>query len=370
MKLSRKIPRRIFDKTAFGSEGIALLTAIFVIALSTLLVMELSFSTRFDVSATRAFSESIQADYILKSGLNLGRALLELPKEDGRREDWLGEPWNTIGGALAWQIPGLPGEQRLMVVDEDGKIELNAVASNTAGSNPLNPDGGLAGSTGTGQGAGGAPIFWKNALRELLTQLGLDRAQYSSNPPRTLGNISFSPSDQVAVIEDWIDADSQSFHNASFNGEGIESGAPKYWFYNRKLRSLSELALIPGMTLDRLERLAQFVRVSPTSYGIYTSNRINVNTAHLDTLKAIGFPEAQATEIVQKRADFPIDEELLNTLVAGDAQLKSYTKVNSSLFSVYCRVSMANVSRWLRAIVSVSGGTNRRKTVVQSVEIY
>lgn len=348
-----------------GSKGIALLTAIFVIALSTLLVMELSFSTRFDVSATRAFSESIQADYILKSGLNLGRALLEFPKEAGRREDWLGEPWNTIGGALAWQIPGLPGEQRLMIVDEDGKIELNAISGNT---NPLNPDDGLAGTTG--QGASGAPIFWKNALRELLTQLGLDHAQYSSNPPRTLGNISYSPSDQVAVVEDWIDADSQSSHSASFNGEGIESGAPKYWFYNRKLRSLSELALIPGLTLDRLERIAPYVRVSPVSYGIYTSNRINVNTAPLETLKAIGFPEAQATEIVQKRADFPIDEELLNTLVAGDAQLKSYTKVNSSLFSVYCRVSMANVTRWLRAIVSVSGGTNRRKTVVQSVEIY
>ena len=315
----------------------------------------------------RSFSEGVQADFVLKSGLSLGRVLLELPKQNGIQEDWLGEPWALIASTPSLPISGIIGEPRIMVVDEGGKININGIVeeANKTGSNPFAA---LAQASAVAAGGTTDADYWKNALREVFVQSGMKSQQYPEAQHRTLGNVGFAPDQQVAVIHDWIDADNKSHSSASFDGEGIESSADPTWFYNRPLKSLTELLLVPGMTAERLGRVAPFVHVSllPSNQSI----SVNINTAPLPVLIAMGFPPGQAQEMVDQRTNLPITADILNTLIAGDPQLRRFARLTSNEFSIYCRVVMPNTTHWLRASITVQGTGNSRKTVVKSQEFF
>lgn len=355
-------PSGSFIQLRREEHGVALLLVVFVVSLATILVVEFSKTTMLDLRMGRRFSDNVQAQYILKSSVNLAQVLLELPKLEGIQEDWLGEPWNLIAAAPSLPIAGFVGEPRLMIIDEDGKIDLNAVApssTNPFGSSPPGTEG-----LGEQNTANDPSLFWANALKEVFLRTGIVRQTYNEKEYRTRGNIAFDAGDQVAVIRDWIDSDTTPYNSAAFDGTGIESSANEQWFFNRRFKDLSELALVPGMTLERLRRIAPFIRVSPSSGA--NAGRINVNTAPLEVLVAIGFPETQAVEMVQERFNLPITSEILGTLIAGDTQLQQRTKVTSNEFSIIGRVKTSTVSRWVKGFIRVSGtGTNRRATVVQ-----
>ena len=368
------------SRTSLGDDesGLALLITVFVIALGTVLVMNLQYGARFDQQASRSFSEEIQADFVLKSGLVFGRMLLELPKEDGGTEDWLGDdwaqfdPWIIVAVDPALALP-FPAEPRLKIVDEDGKVDLNWILERSRPNQPQNPASDPGSEDNSAESAGGndatndPALFWKNTLRELFAKSGFQRELYPAEQYRTFGNTAYSADQQVAVIHDWLDKDSLSYSSANFNGEGIESGADRSWFYNRRFQALTELLLVPGMTLERLGRIAPFVRVSATTSR---STRINVNTAPPELLLAIGFPETIVNEIVVGRETGPISKEDLNTLIEGDVQLPQYTKLSSNEFSIFSRVSMPSTRRWLRAVVATTGTGSRRRTRLRLVEFY
>ena len=353
------------NRVTASEQGFALIMAVFVIALASILVMNFAEETLQYQRAVRNYTERIQADYVLKSGINLAKVLLEAPKQEGIKEDWLGEPWAIIASAPALPISGFAGEPRLMIVDEGGKINLNSILGESVSmyNNPFAAANPSAQNPAQTPGQSDSAAFWKNSLQELFTELGFVREQYAQDHFRTLGSVGFAAADQVAVINDWIDVDSNSQSGAGFPGEGIESSADKSWFYNRPLRTLSELPLVPGMTLERVARIAPYVRVSQSF-----NSRININTAPLEVLMAIGFPEAQALEIFQERTNLPYTGEMLRALVTGDAQLSRVTTVNSQEFSAYAMVRMANVTRWAHATISVQGGLARRQALITSLE--
>ncbi|MCC6952862.1 MAG: hypothetical protein IT290_01960, partial [Deltaproteobacteria bacterium] len=100
-------PRPPFPTADRSERGVALLLAVFVITISSVIIFELGSQLRLDQQNSRAFSDGVRADYVLKSGLNLARLLIEIPKLDGAREDWLGEPWALVGSAPSLPIGGL-----------------------------------------------------------------------------------------------------------------------------------------------------------------------------------------------------------------------------------------------------------------------
>ncbi len=356
-----------------NEQGFALILTLFVIALATILVLDFSAETLAYQKLSRAHTERLQADYMLKSTMNVARLLLELPKlqelgDDGSvrtiSEDWLGEPWALVAAAPV--LLGFPGNPRLTIVDESGKIDLNAIASanNRANIPPTNQN---QANPNTGTGLLADNIFWMDAMSKLFSQAGFVRERYEEDTNRTLGDAGYSADDQVAVIHDWIDADRNSHSAAGFPGEGIESSNDKTWFYNRPLRSITELAAVPGMTLERLSRVAPFLRINRrTGSG---NSRININTAPRSVLLALGFEETQVLEIVEQRSRGPISAAQLQTLVAGNPFLSRNTTTRSSQFTAYARVEYANVTRWAKALIEVQGGAQRRRTTIRSIEI-
>lgn len=329
---------------------------IVIITVISIVVMDFAFTLRFDRRAFRGFAEGVQADYILKSSINLARILLELPKLPGIKEDWLGEPWSLIAAAESLPVSGIVGTPRLMIVDEDGKIEINSIVSRTM--------------RATAQGsAGAAPseLFYMEALRKLFQQQGFQRENFDPKLARTIGNRGFNSGDQVAVIHDWIDTDNTAFRTATFDGSGIESQRDKSIFYNRPLKSLEELLLVPGMTRERIARIAPFVRVTTTSG--FGSNRINVNTAPVEVLLALGLNDIQVADLVKQRLNLPVTQDILNILTSSNPSSASYLKVTSSRFSAIASVEMPNSTRWARSIISIQSA-QPRKTQILSSELY
>ncbi|MCC6954454.1 MAG: general secretion pathway protein GspK, partial [Deltaproteobacteria bacterium] len=258
---------------------------------------------------------------------------------------------------------GLSGEPRLLIVDEDGKIDINQIASRSAG-------------RAAGQQAGEQPQgaqqasrvpgeFWRDTLSTLFSGMGFVRESYEPREFRTIGDAGLDGPSQVATIIDFIDSDKTSYTRAGFDGEGLESQMTKGIFFNRKFASLGEVLFVPGMTLERLMRIAPYVKVSESA----RNTQVNVNTTPIEVLLAMGFPERDAVELIQERMSAPIKNENLGTIALGDPTLKSYLKVTTDEFAVYVRVMSANTSRWLRASVSAPPG-NPRRTSITSMELH
>lgn len=324
-----------------NEKGLALIMTVFVVALATILVLDFSGETLRYQRQCRMFQERIQADLMLKSAIGLSQALIEFPKLPGYEEDWVGDAWSTVSSQSELPIPGLIGEPKITIVDESSKINLNNIAS---------PPG----------SAAGVEASWREVVLEIFNNLGFADEDYPPEEARTLGNKGFNAENQIAAIIDWIDADKVSFNDPNFKGLGIEAEADKKWFFNRPLTNISELALIPGMTLERLNRLSKYVKVSPNFYS-----KININTVTPEVLLAIGFDTTRIQQIIEIRAVAPIQEGDLDLELsyAGNPSLSQSMSVNSQEFSAYVKITMPNVTRWARAIFSVQGsGLNRTAT--------
>ena len=160
------------------------------------------------------------------------------------------------------------------------------------------------------------------------------------------GNAGFEPDTQVANLHDWIDADSSSFSQAGFPGSGSESGSAKEFYYNRDLKSLSEVLMVPGMTRERLLRIAPYIQASPTR-----TTRININTAPVPVLVAMGMAEFDAIQLKQERLSEPVtDQKRRQQIGVVYPQLLPHTTQQSSRFSAYIQIRSANATRYAKAV--------------------
>ncbi len=330
-----------------GERGIALLITVFVIAIGTIIVFELGRMARYDQRSARAFAERIQGNYVIRSGFTVAQIILALPKPDQTnvKEDWPGDLWSKIGAARTLPVEGLPGETRMQIVDESSKMNVN-----------------LLGNRGTNGNR------WKVRFALLFNQLGFEKENFKKGENRTVGDLSLDFESQTAAIADWIDEDSNSLQSPAFAAKGFESDAPPGFFFNRELKNINELLLVPGMTRERVSRAMPYIRVDDSNSE---GQRINVNTAKYETLVALGYPETMAAEISMAQGTQPIDQARLTELNKIDPALQQVTTTASSGFSVIVRVRLPNSVRWGRAIMSSGPGVAGSKTTsILSVEIY
>lgn len=319
---------------------------LFVVTLLTILVMELVDNSQLDLRISRSFSERIQSDYILKSLMNYGRVLIAMPKLEDETgvplaADSQGDVWaQAQNGVEALAFPGEP-ETRLQIVDEDSKININAIAADDN------------------------DHVWKGALKEIFLQQGFSREEFPEEEARTIGNLSYDAEDQVAVIRDWIDPDDESYSALTFSGEGIESASNGELFYNRPLKTLSELLLVPGMTLERIYNIAPYVKVKASA----SQDLLNINTVSPVTLAALQLDTVIVEQILELR---PITQSYLATYRATlPISLNRILRVESTEFTIYARVVMPNGTRWLRANVTPQGSVqNRQGTDIVELSFY
>jgi type II secretory pathway component PulK len=357
-----------------NESGVALLFAVFVLTIATIIVVELTATSSSESRSLRSFTEGIQADYILQSAVNFGQIIIELPKLEGQTEDWLGDPWATIGLYPALPVEGLAGDVRVAIIDEDSKIDLNNILdrqplainegeedNDELEKNPFSAGGG---------GQNSQTLFWQNSLLDLFTILGFQTEKFKSEERMTRGDIAYGPATQVAAIQDWLDLDTSSYKSPAFEGKGVESSLPKNFFYNRNLYSLAELPMIPGITIERARRIAPFLKATSSGTAIGGS-RVNINTAPYEVLIALGFSNDRASEIIEERTGAPLNQAIVSKILEADPSVSQYVKVSSGEFSIIAQVKLPSVTKWLKATVKAqTGGAGIRKTDITSTEHY
>lgn len=288
---------------AGNNRGVALITALLISAIATMVAANLAWDNALDVRRTMVGLARDQAVNVALGAESWVISILQQDLQDGPT-DHLGEIW-------ASELPGLPiegGEVFGAIEDLQGRFNVN---------NLVNEEGRIE----------EAPL---EQFRRLLNALGID--------PRFAG-----------IAADWIDTNvDASFPDGA--EDAIYTGMiPPYRTANQTLTSVSELAAIEGMDRQTFRLLEQHIVALPGR------TNINVNTATPAVLQSLdeNMTTSDVEGLVQERAGSGFSEietsfaslvtpEVLNTLEESTRffRLKVVVRVDTvrvTMFSVLQR---------------------------------
>lgn len=255
--------------------GVALITAIFVVALASIAAVAM-----FEASnvAVHRSANLVQSEAELWYATGVESWVKGILIQDAKLNK------DTVGfnGIWAQPVDFLPidgGGIRGHIEDLQGRFNLNNL-----GVGQLN--------TSNGAAATGPMIYIQQFDRLLDNLPNFDASKYHG-----LGY----------AIRDWIDADDQRSGTDGAEDQDYLSQDPPYRAANQPMRSISELMLVKGMTKELYAALRPYVAAlpvttggggnTPTSTGTIT--KINVNTAPEPVLLSLA-PNITSTANVKK----------------------------------------------------------------------
>jgi len=247
--------------------GFALLAVMLVLALLGVVVTELTFSMRLEASMVRSYKEGLLAGYLAEAGVQqamrevLGPGNVHALDESGDVAFYS----TPVGQTQPTRLPALPrvrvplgaGEFTYRITDEESRINLNTAP----------PD----------------------RVDRLLATLGLDKQQ------RDVINDS---------LQDWKDADSLERANGA-ESESYYLRLPlPYRARNGQIQDIRELLQIRGITRESYAGAAGQPGLADLATAV-GRNTVNLNTASVPVLKAIGLSDAEISDITQARVRNP-----------------------------------------------------------------
>lgn len=335
-----------------NERGVALILVVFIVSLATILVVNLAYSTYIGSRLNVAAQRSLQAEYLLKSALNLAMVLIQA---DVTPEDSPDDLWQFFksGVAIPPEWIGLTEPNvsvQLEVRPEGCKIPLRQLVPSQG-----TPD-----------------LRW----RRVLTQLFKDELKFDDDnekDPTGLCPSDHCGSEQmVANLIDYMDTDSESYDDGPYRG--IEKDLPKGYFPNQSLQRTEELASIPGFTPARVQKLLPLV----------SANRVvsvNINCAPELVVRALhpNLSDQNVQDILAFRQDAErgpfrggglssqLQELSIDADVANDIVL--LIQAQSDLFQVVSKVEYATSVYFLRAILQKDSAPGVLPKVV-SLELF
>ncbi|MBX7137163.1 MAG: general secretion pathway protein GspK [Oligoflexia bacterium] len=332
-----------------SERGLAIILVIFIVSLMTILVVNLAYSTTLSSRLNAMAVRSVQAEYILKSALNLARRLL---MEERPQQEQLPNPWEMFvnSAPIPSELLGInePNVRvELEIRPEDSKIRIDQLVQ------------------------GSSADRWAEALYNLFQHLGFSDDQEEDQsglfPKRV-----FKSEEMVGNLIDFIDPDKESFQGSAF-AHGIESELREGEFPNERLASINELKNVPGFTPNRLKKMFPYV----TTRGKY---KVNINSAPPEVLKALHreIDDNLVQRILDRRKEGPfkrpgwvteyrdiVGEEIFNATY-------NMVDVESNWYQVIAKVDYGGNSRYfLRAVVFQEGtGLNAQLPRINSLELF
>jgi general secretion pathway protein K len=246
--------------------GFALLAVVLVLALLSVVVTEFAFSMRLEASMVRAYKGSVLGRNLAEAGIQqaireiLSEANVHALDADGQLAFYSVPP----GGTAVMRLPSLPrtrvplgaGEFSYRITDEEARLNVN----------------------------GGSP----ERMQRLLTTLGVDKIARDTI---------------VDSIEDWRDANDTSRTNGAESDDYLKLPVP-YRARNGNLQDTAELLQIKGITPEIYYGRAD----QPGLEDVVTTRgrgTVNLNTAPAAVLSALGFSDAEISDVVQARTSAP-----------------------------------------------------------------
>jgi general secretion pathway protein K len=241
-------------KAAESQRGVALITAIIVVAIGTMIAVNLLWRGTLDLRRTDAALAADQGLMYLQGAEAWAGDILRQDLVDSPDSDNLGEPW-------AIELPPLPVDGGTIVgrlEDLQGRFNLNNLISND----------------------GREDEYARRQFERLLVMVEGD--------PGLAG----------AVI-DWLDPDTELRFPTGGEDVVYSDHDPPYRTANSMITSSSELMAIAGFDRDTYRRLAPYVTVLPAG------TKLNVNTASDVVLASLSddLDLGTATSMVEERGD-------------------------------------------------------------------
>lgn len=279
---------------ATKQRGVALLTAIVIVALGTVLMTSMLWDTHLNLRRTENIIFSDQAWLYAMGGEDWAREILKRDRQNSKSDD-LSEAWAT-------PIAGLPidgGSLSGQLEDLQGKFNLNDMV-----------------------GDGGQPAqAYIDQFRRLRALLGINE-----------------PIENAIV--DWMDPDLEPRFPGGAEDSTYLGQTPAYRAANQPMADVSELRMVAGVTPQMYQALLPYVTALPQRTAI------NVNTASVPVLMSLadGISQEQANNWVQQRQSQPFHspQEFTSTL-NGKSQLKTQVGVSSQWFALRTRVNIGSL---------------------------
>ncbi|HED33517.1 MAG TPA: general secretion pathway protein GspK [Gammaproteobacteria bacterium] len=245
------------NKQAHTQQGVALITALLVVSLATILAVSLVEHLYYDTRRTENILRLDQAQLYNANALEFGMSLLRLDRNANNEYDTLGE-YNANNEQI---YPVTGGQVFAKIIEQQGCFNLNNL-SKTASDLAKN----------------------RQIYARLLSSRGIDIAQQST---------------LVDSLVDWLDADDISEPQGAEFDYYIGLRIP-YRTANNLLYSQSELRLVKGYTPDVIDKLQGYVCALPA-----VNTGININTASAEVLDSISGLANQGARIVADRDGAP-----------------------------------------------------------------
>ncbi|MBT8063157.1 MAG: type II secretion system minor pseudopilin GspK [Gammaproteobacteria bacterium] len=295
-----------------GERGVALVTALLVVALAT--VAAVAMATRLHVDLRRAGNllHGEQAYTYALAAESWAQVILERDANDNK-SDSLEDDWATSLPPIAVEGGLVDGQ----VSDLQGRFNVNNLVD----------------------GAGNPDVDQREYFERLLDNLQLD--------------VSLA-----AALLDWVDRDTI----VTFGGiedDGYLLLDPPYRAANRRLVDISELRLVQGFTAEVIETLAPHVTALPATTAI------NVNTASVQTLLSLheDLNLADIQALVEAREDGAYENinefEAEDALAGLDPPIAVGIGVESEWFQVLTDVIVGAGRARLNTLLNRDSGATR-----------
>jgi general secretion pathway protein K len=324
--------------------GVALLITLLIVTLVAMIVLDLNYLMRVEVHSAANFRDQVRAYYLAKSGVTLVGELLrrDLPE--------LAELKRHLLAGVPQTLPVGEDVVTVRVVDEQGKINLNALVQEPATASPSQRR--------PGAQTAAPPRTWIDITQDLFQRLHLDPAI-------------------VGAIVDWIDADDLPTGPGGAESQYYRSLEKPYVARDALMETIAELRLIRGVTEDLLLTLGAkrvggivdpatntYLTVVPLAQG--GRWQVNLNTAPLPILQSVTQEVgAFADRIVERRNQQWITNmaELQELGITATAlqEFQQYGTLTSTYFAVQVQGTVGEVTSQITALIQtpqVQGNPN------------
>ena len=305
----------------FSETGIALILVLWVVTILAVAVLSFSLTTRSEARAMLAYKEGMENKFLAEAGLR--RAILELfyrknnPQQQVLREGY--EIFQCDGRPYTGELAD--GRYRIRIEDESGKINLN----------------GLTDANGV-------------VLKNLLMNRGVADDE---------ANVI------VDSILDWKDRD--NIHRLSGAEDDYYQSLPRpYRAKNADFETLDELFRVRGLTAEILLGTGEQKGILPCLTIYSKSDKINLNTAPPEVLKAIPGISGEIIERILQYRDLKPEErvQLISAWLGPDLNvIAAYvTDAESNVYSIDAIGYKGNEKRRyaIQAVVMVEGAQKYR----------
>lgn len=336
------------------SKGIAIVLVVFIVALASIIVINLTYSTFLSTRMTGNVARQLQAEYILKSLVNFTGVLLS--KDTSADDSYQKDIWGIFH-----QNPRIPNEY-LGIEDQSAEIYLEIIPQNSLinVADLINKPSNL---------ASGISNDTRAALERLMkepTLLDFDGTLSEEDRYGMCAGQNFNSNAIVGNLIDWQDFDNES----AVTYPGIESSLNKEQIPNKPFTELLELTQVCGITENRFSVLTPFVYAFKSTSA---STEININTA-LDFVLMAANPDLDSfvvEQIRQRISEAPfadksdINNFMSSTAVGSTANYIPFT-VSSDKYQVLGKVKYGlQRPYFVKAVVDKRG--KFPKNVLQAV---